>query len=142
MRFPALICFNSNYFTEITHRTFAGMKSIEKTDPLTGEVFTALRSNQVFANNENRIRYNNLKAKELRENKSHIDKPLLNNYRILNVLMTGKTEEFFHKQFLLGRGYSFLVLTHYEEHNEKKCIAVYNFILLPLDGDKIKVIRK
>ena len=41
------------------------MKPLEKTDPLTGEVFTAFRANQVFANDENRIRYNNLKAKEL-----------------------------------------------------------------------------
>lgn len=118
------------------------MKLIEKTDPLTGEVFFPLRSNQVFANDENRIRYNNLKAKEIRENKSHVDKPLLNNFRILNDLMTSKDEEVFYKQFLLGRGYSFYVHTHYEEHNDNKYIAVYNFILMPLEGDKIKIIRK
>ena len=118
------------------------MNNIEKTDPLTGQVFIASRSNQVFASDENRIRYKNLKTKEIRESKSRIDKPLLNNFRILNDLMAGKDEEVFHKQFLLGRGYSFLVLTHYEEHNDNKYIAVYNFILMPLEGDKIKIIRK
>lgn len=118
------------------------MKPYEKTDPLTGEVFIALRSNQIFANDENRIRYNNLKAKELRENKSEIDKPLLHNYRILNELMAGKKEDVFHKQFLLGRGYSFMVLTHYEELNGLRLKAVYNFIIVPQEGDKIKITRK
>lgn len=118
------------------------MKQIEKTDPLTGEIFTAYRTNQVFATDENRIRFNNLKAKELRESKSEIDKPLLINFRILNELMASKKEEVFHKQFLLGRGYSFLVLTHYEELNGKKFMSVYNFIIVPQEGDKIKIVRK
>jgi hypothetical protein len=118
------------------------MKPIEKTDPFTGETFIAFRANQVFASDENRIRYNNLKAKELRESKSEIDKPLLINFRILNELMAGKKEEVFHKQFLLGRGYSFLVLTHYEELNGKGFMAVYNFIIVPQEGDKIKIVRK
>ena len=118
------------------------MKQIEKTDPLTGEIFTAYRTNQVFATDENRIRFNNLKAKELRESKSQIDKPLLNNFRILNELMAGKKEEVFHKQFLLGKGYSFLVLTHYEEFNGKRFMAVYNFIIVPQEGDNIKIVRK
>lgn len=118
------------------------MKPIEKTDPFTGEIFIAFRANQVFASDENRIRYNNLKAKEIRESKSQVDKPLLNNFRILNELMTGKSEEVFHKQFLLGRGYNFTVLTHNEILNGKPHIAIYNFILAPVDGDKIKIIRK
>lgn len=118
------------------------MKTVEKTDPLTGEVFIALRSNQVFANDENRIRYNNLKAKELRENKSQVDKPLLNNFRILNDLMSGKQEEIYHKQFLLGRGYSFLVFTNYMDYNGKRCLAVYKYIIIPMENDKIKIIKK
>ncbi len=118
------------------------MKPIEKTDPLTGEIFIAFRANQVFANDENRIRYNNLKAKELRENKSQVDKPLLNNFRILNDLLTGKEEEVFHKQFLLGRGYSFLVFTNYEDYKGKRCLAVYKYIIVPMEDDKIKIIKK
>jgi hypothetical protein len=118
------------------------MKQIEKTDPLTGEIFTAFRANQVFATDENRIRFNNLKAKELRESKSEIDKPLLINFRILNELMVGKKEDVFHKQFLLGRGYSFMVLTHYEELAGKNFMAVYNFIIVSQEGDKIKIVRK
>lgn len=118
------------------------MKPIEKTDPLTGEIFIAFRANQVFATDENRIRFNNLKAKKLRESKSEIDKPLLINYRILNELMAGKKEEVFHKQFLLGKGYNFSVLTHNELINGKPHIAIYNFILAPVDGEKIKIIRK
>ena len=39
-------------------------------DPLTGEEFVPKRSNQKFASRENQIRYNNLKAKEIRQAKS------------------------------------------------------------------------
>lgn len=118
------------------------MKTFEKIDPLTGDVFLAIRSNQVFASDENRIRFNNLKAKEERLGKSFVDKPLLKNRRILNDLMDGKTEEVFHKQFLLGRGYNFSVLTHNEIFEGKAHIAVYNYILAPIDGEKIKIIKK
>lgn len=142
MHLSALICFNSNKFIAFTRIIFVDMKSLEKIDPLTGEIFYALRSNQVFASDENRIRYNNLKAKQLRENKSIVDKPLLNNFRILNNLMNGKEEGVFHKQFLLGQGYSFLVMTHFEEYKGQKHMAIYNFIINPIDGENIKIIRK
>lgn len=138
----ALICINFDSRQINIHPNFVFMKTIEKTDPLTSEVFIPLRSNQVFANDENRIRFNNLKAKELRENKSQVDKPLLNNFRILTELMAGKQEEIFHKQFLLGRGYSFLVFTNYEDYNGKRCLAVYNYIIAPIEGDHIKIIKK
>jgi len=118
------------------------MKPIEKTDPLTGETFYVLRSNQVFASEENRIRYNNLKAKELREDKSKFDKPLQNNFRILKELMQGKEVEIFHKQFLLGKGYSNLVTTHYEEVSGTRYTAMYNFIIIPMEGEQIKILRK
>jgi len=37
------------------------MKHIDNTSPLTGELHLPTSSNHVFANDENRIEYNNLK---------------------------------------------------------------------------------
>lgn len=118
------------------------MEYLEKTDPFTGEVFIASRSNQLFAKDENRIKYNNLKAKELRNKRSFVDKPLHTNLRILNELMASKTEIVLHRQFLLGKGYTVDVFTHYEEINGKNQHAVYEFVLIPLPNEQIKILRK
>ena len=118
------------------------MKFIEKIDPLTGEVFIASRSNQLFANDENRVRFNNEKAKELRDKKSFVDKQLHKNLLILIEIMNGKDEGVFHRQFLIGKGYSLNVLTHYESHTGKDCRAVYNYILFPEGSENIKIIKK
>lgn len=118
------------------------MKSIEKIDPLTGERFIALRSNQVFATEENRIRFNNEKAKEIRIEKSFVDKPLHKNLLILTELMEGKLESIFHEQFLNGKGYSLNVMTHYEEYEGKSCRAIYNYLIMRIDSENIKIVKK
>ena len=92
------------------------MKSIEKIDPLTGERFIALRSNQVFATEENRIRFNNEKAKEIRIEKSFVDKPLHKNLLILTELMEGKLESIFHE--------------------------IYNYLIMRIDSENIKIVKK
>ena len=121
---------------------FVNMKFIEKTDPLTGEMFFPSRSNQVFANDENRIKYNNLKAKTFRDRKSFVDKPLHTNLRILNALMGTKTELELHRQFLIGRGFDVQVFTHSVELNGKDYYAIYEFVIIPLTNDQIKIVRK
>ncbi|MBK7110274.1 MAG: hypothetical protein IPH61_14430 [Bacteroidetes bacterium] len=118
------------------------MKIIEKIDPFTNETFLATRSNQVFANDQNRIKFNNLKAKEFRNKRSFVDKPLHTNIRILNELMGGKTEVELHKQFLLGKGYSFEVFTHYIEINKKQYHALYEYAIIPLANEQIKIVKK
>jgi len=40
---------------------------IQRTDPHTGEVFYAKRTNQRFASRKTQVAYNNAKAKELRD---------------------------------------------------------------------------
>ncbi len=118
------------------------MEFIEKTDPYTGETFIASRTNQVFANDENRIKYNNLKAKTLRDRRSFVDKPLHTNLRILNELMGTKTEIELHRQFLIGRGFDAQVFTHSEEIEGKDYYAIYEYVIIPLTNDQIKIIRK
>lgn len=117
-------------------------KSMTKTDLLTGQKFEARRINQNFATPENRIKFYNQKANNLRHINSYVNKPLHANICILNELLAGKNEATFHKQFLSGKGFSFGVHTHYIEHNKITRIAIYQYIIIPLENDQIKILRK
>lgn len=117
------------------------MEFIEKIDPLTGEYFIPSRTNQVFATEENRIAYNNAKAKSFRNRKAFVDKPLHKNMQILSELLNGKNFVEVHRQFLLGRGFSLNTFTHYSEHQSKPYPSVYEFTIIPLGNDLFKIIR-
>ena len=113
-----------------------------KNDLLTGESFSPKRINQRFKTAANRIKYHNDKANEQRHSVAHINKPLHQNHRILIELLLNKNEATFHKQFLIGKGYNFDVHTHYEVCNSQREFAIYQYIILSLDKDTIKIIRK
>jgi hypothetical protein len=110
-------------------------------DLLTGEAFVPQRINQVFANSANRIAYHNMKANELRHSAAYINKPLNVNVRILNELMKGKREKTFHKQYLLGKGFSFSVFNHVNSYEGKNYYAIYEYTLVNLGKDQIKIIK-
>jgi transposase len=113
-----------------------------KIDLLTGEKFESNRINQNFINSKNRIKYYNGKAKEQRQRMAYINKPLQKNLQILDDVLANRQEHVVHKQFLLGKGYSFCVFTHYEMYQEKQHRALYNYILILLNTEQIKIIRK
>lgn len=112
-----------------------------KNDRLTGEKFEALRINQKFAKPENRIKYNNQKATKLRHDTSFINKQLHVSLKILNDLPYIKNETIVHKQYLLGKGFSFLVHTHYENYEGISYCAIYDYIIIPLENERIKIIK-
>ena len=110
-------------------------------DLLTGEPFSPQRINQVFANADNRIAYHNMKANELRHSAAYINKPLHVNLRILNSLMKGAKELTFHKQFLLGKGFNFTVHNHVNEYQGKNHFAVFQYTVVNLVNEQIKIIK-
>ncbi len=110
-----------------------------KTDPLTKQQFRPRRSNQVFETTENRIAFHNQRANKLRKEKAFIDKPLHRNQKILSALMKNEKEKIFHKQFLLGKGFDFMKFTHVEEVENKKQYAVYQYAIIPLENEQIKI---
>ena len=110
-------------------------------DLLTGESFLPKRINQKFTNAKNRITYHNKKANELRQSVSYINKPLHINVRILNEIMKAKKEATFHKQFLLGKGFSVNVHTHFEEYDGKNQFAIYQYIIMSMGNEQIKIIN-
>ncbi|MEY4835545.1 hypothetical protein [Flavobacterium sp.] len=111
-------------------------------DLFTGEPFVPKRINQRFANSFNRISYYNKKANELRHSAAFINKPLHINLRILNELMVGENEKIFFKQYLLGKGFSFNVHNNVKKHDGKNHYAVYDYVIITLTNEQIKIIKK
>lgn len=115
---------------------------MKRIDPLTGELFQPKRVTQRFASEQNRIRYHNQKASELRQEISFVNKPLLNNLRILNELLKNNTTGKYTKEFLLGKGFSFGVFTHYQIHEGNPYCAIYHYLIISLPNEQIQIIRK
>jgi hypothetical protein len=114
---------------------------MKKQDLLTKEEFIPTRSTMKFKTSQNRIKFHNIKAKQLRESISHITKPIHQNLKILNELMSNSNEAAYHKQFLLGRGFTFGVHTTVEVYNNKNQYALFNYIIVPIENDLIKIIK-
>ncbi len=110
---------------------------MKRNDLLTGEAFYPSRITQKFACADNRIKYHNRKANQLRHSVMFVNSPLHKNLRILNEIMDGKEKGSFHRQYLLGKGYSFEVLTHYYEMEGKRFPCVYNYLMVVAENDKL-----
>lgn len=108
---------------------------------LTGQEFTPVRSNQLFISPEARIKYHNIKSNRIRKRKAYIDKPLHENYKILTELMKNKDKLSVHKQYLLGRGFNFLVFTNYKNYEGKRYPCIYDYIIQAYDNDTITIMK-
>lgn len=111
-------------------------------DLLTGETFEPKRSTQKFASAENRIKYHNNRANKERQKNSFIDKPLRRNFRILLDVIGDDPERTMHKEFLLGKGFNFGILTHYVKFEEKKYPTIYQFIVIPETDNRIRIVNR
>ena len=115
---------------------------IRQKDPLTGELFFPKRANQKFARPENRIKFNNDAANELRKEREHINKPIHSSHVKLRKLMDGRNEAEFSFDFMDGAEIDFNLFNNYVRHNEIKRRAIFEFIII-IDRfrKRIKVIR-
>ena len=80
-------------------------------------------------------------ANKIRKEKAYIDKILNNNFRILKELLYKENEGIFLKQYLLGKGYDFRIHTHYDNYQNKRHNAIYKYLIIPTDNDKIKIVK-
>lgn len=110
-------------------------------DPLTGEAFIKKRSNQVFANSENQIRHNNLKAYEKRKAKAQIDKILDRNRQVLKVTLGSHIEITKSKDYLEGAGLHFGCNTHTIMMEGNKWICIYDYAYSLIDTNTFKIIK-
>jgi hypothetical protein len=115
---------------------------LKRIDPYSGEEFIAKRVNQRFARPENRIRYNNDAANELRKQREYINKPIHIAHVKIIKLMDGRNEAEFSIDFLRGYGVNFNVFNHYVLINGVQQPAIFEFIFI-IDklNKKVKIIR-
>ena len=94
-----------------------------KQDPLTGEEFYPIRENQRFASRQNQIKYNNLLAKEKREQQALFLKQLNANQSILEACLDGEDKAIVNRSILMQEGYDFRFMTHQAQEGEN----IFNF---------------
>ena len=104
-------------------------------DLLTGEDFEPKRSNQKFACRENRVKYHNLKAGTERHATAKLDRPLKINKRILDELLSDRTEATLSQDYLLGKGFDFHVSNRIQTYQGQNHFCVYQYIIIN-DNDK------
>lgn len=106
-------------------------EDIRRTDPLTGDKFFAKRANQKFASPENRIKFNNNAANELKKKRDFINKPLNKTHRLLILLMQGKKAAIFTFDYLDGYQVDFRLANHFTffEGNYYPSIFEFTFII-------------
>lgn len=118
------------------------MEGLTQKDPLTGEEFIPKRINQRFASAENRIKYNNKEATNLRKERAKITSPLHKNHRLLRKLMADKDEITYSHDFFKGYGIRFSTITHYEKLDKEHHPCIYEFICIQNQQNKtVKIIR-
>ena len=110
-------------------------------DPLTQEFFIKKRTNQKFAKPENRIRYNNFKARRKRAAKSHIDKLLDRNRTVLERILNGKDEATVSKDFLLGSGFFFGYFQYQRSIESIPYSGIYEFGIARIRDGVFKIIK-
>jgi hypothetical protein len=119
------------------------MKEVTKRiDPQTGELFFPKRVNQRFARRENRIKFNNDAASELRRERESINKPIHSTHLKIRKLMLGKNKAEFSFDYMEGAEIVFKVFTHYELYRGLLRPAIFEFIvIIDEPNKKITIIR-
>ncbi len=113
----------------------------QRIDPYTGENFIPKKISQRFATSENRIKYNNDKAKKIRIEQAPIINPLKTNYKIIKELIGTKSEIEVNKHFLKGKGFNFEVITQMDLYNGRPCPLIFEyFIVNNPENDNINII--
>jgi hypothetical protein len=110
-------------------------------DPLTQEEFVKRRNNQKFATSNNRIRFNNQKARQKRIMKGFVDKLLDQNRTILSRILGNRTERIVSKDYLLGAGFSFEFYSFIKEVNGVNYFGIYEYGIAKTSDDKFKIIK-
>lgn len=117
------------------------MRELTKNDPLTGEPFTPKRVNQRFASASNRKKFNNLHANALRKERHKICGPLNKTHLLLMKLMKGRNEAIYSKDYLKGYGVELNLFNHIVKIDDIQHHAIFEFVLLFLDNNIVKIIR-
>ena len=113
----------------------------QRIDPYTGEIFIPKKISQRFATPENRIKFNNDKAKKIRIELAPILNPIKTNYKIIKELIGTKTEIEVNKHFLRGKGYNFEVTTQMDFYNGRPHPLIFEYLIVSnSNNDNINIL--
>jgi len=115
------------------------MKLFAKIDPYSKNKFYTHSSIKKFENRQNQLNYNNWLKKEKRERRAFVVNKIENNYKILSMLLNGKSSLTIPKSKLEKAKFNFNVITHYYHKNDKTILCVYEYSFFVTDDDKIKI---
>ena len=109
--------------------------------PFTKERFVPKRSNQLFANSSARIRFNNYLASIKRKEKSPVDKALDKNRKVVLTVLGNNSEATKSKDYLLGAGFDFTVMTHGLDYNGAQLFCIYDVGYYLIEQGLYKLIK-
>jgi hypothetical protein len=112
------------------------MQETTKTDPHSGEEFIPKRTNQIFANPENKSKYNNAKAKYYRDELNRINNALMKNFKILNDLIKEQESITISYIELMKKGFDFAFFTHFTVEKESQYPTIYYFMVVKVKEQK------
>jgi hypothetical protein len=118
------------------------METIKKTDPFSGEEFIPKKISQKYACAANRIKHNNKKASNIRQERAFLDKHTHKNDLILREIYKDGDINVFNSFWMEGKGFRFDATNHQIEFDGMLRNCVYEFILLEVEEtNNIKIIK-
>lgn len=112
---------------------------MERKDPLTGELFTPKRNDQIFANRKNQVEFHNAKAREFRDSALITNSKLKKNWEILILILNNKSIKIVKKDELMLFSFDFTYMTKYIKNSDQ--MFVFNIALKELDDDNYRIIK-
>jgi hypothetical protein len=118
------------------------MKINKHIDPLTGEAFVPKKISQRFACPTNRIKYNNLKASKLKQDRAFMDKHTHKNHSILREIYIDNEVNTFNEMWLRGKGLCLYDAKCIYRSDDISEYQIYEYILIRTCGFyNIRVIK-
>jgi hypothetical protein len=114
---------------------------MKQIDPFTKEEFIPKKISQKYACPSNRIKHNNLKASKLRQERAFLDKPVNKNQLIIREIYVEDGKNIFHKMWLKGKGLRLDATNRVQFYKGKHEYCVYNYMLINIGTDYIKIIK-
>lgn len=109
--------------------------------PYSNQEFIPKRSNQVFALAEYRVAYHNDNNNAIRRKLSYINKQLMINYKVVQLLLGDKIEVIANKHFLRGAGFSFLTFTNVTKKEDAYFHCIYDVAFQKLNDEEYLIFR-
>lgn len=114
---------------------------MQQKDPLTGEMFTPKRTNQIFATKLNQIRFNNQKAYTKRKLVSPYNSLLETNRKIIIRILNEDKTRIVSRDYLLGAGYNMGCFVYMRNFEGKEYFGVYEYGITKLENGRYELIK-